>query len=157
MMSAQAKPTLVPARPSEQLAGTTLTAVRSVSDIEASCLEVAIRALGYRALTDHRGETLKGESFEEDSTTMLLFPQGAVIRLATPVACGHDLMLINKRTNRYAHCRITNLRTSPDVKSYVEIEFTHASSDFWGVSFPKEPVKALSVAAAFAAHLPIEP
>ncbi|HMD30434.1 MAG TPA: energy transducer TonB [Candidatus Acidoferrales bacterium] len=134
-----------------------MTAVRSVSDIEASCLEVAIRALGYRALTDHRGETLKGESFEEDSTTMLLFPQGAVIRLATPVACGHDLMLINKRTNRYVHCRVTNVRTSPDVKSYVEVEFTHTTLDFWGISLPNSAVKAASAVATFAAQMPAEP
>jgi len=82
---------------------------------------------------------------------MLLFPRGAVIRLSRPVECGQDLMLINKRTNRYAHCRVTNRRTTSDV-NYVEVEFTHSMSDFWGMSFPRDAVSVAGAVAAFVAQ-----
>src|SRR5271170_4843959 len=122
-MSADAKRTVIPIRPSQQIAGNPFREVQGGSwEMEASCLEVPVRAVGHRAARDSNGEVRQSERFEEDSTTMLLFPRGAVIPLAAPVVCGQELMLINKRTNRYAHCRVTNLRTTPDV-SYVEIEF----------------------------------
>ena len=155
-MSAHGKATVMPSTPQEPLGGTSFTTLRtSTSRTEALCQEVPIRTLGARVTYDPKGTTLKGESFEEESTTMLLFPQGAVIRLAAPVACGQDLMLVNKRTNRYVHCRVTNLRTSPDVKSYVEVEFTHANPNFWGISFPKDAAKAAP--AAFAPEMPFAP
>jgi len=124
--------------------------------IEASCLEVPVRALGHRATTDSNGEFRRGEQFEEDSNTMLLFPRGAVIRLTASVVCGQDLMLINKRTNRYVHCRVTTLRTTPEV-NYVEVEFTHSISDFWGISPPRDPARTASAIAEFAAQLSEEP
>jgi TonB family protein len=156
-MRADSKPIAVPIGPSPQLAGDRFAATESgAKGIEASCQEVPIRALGHRAASDSQLQGGRGEPFEEDTTTMLLFPRGAVIRLTTPVACGRDLMLINKQTNRYVHCRITNLRTTPEV-SYVEIEFTHLISDFWGISFPRDAAKVASAVAAVAAQLPAEP
>ena len=105
---------------------------------EALCLEVPIRVMGFRLATGANGEVVKGDSFQEETSTMLLFARGAVIRLAEPVERGQDLLLVNKRTNKYVHCRTKNLRTSPEAKSYVEIEFTHTAAEFWGISFPKE-------------------
>jgi len=115
---------------------------------ETLCLEVPVRAVGARAITALGGEMVKGESFEEDTSTMLLFERGAVIRLAAPVACGHDLMLINKRSNKYVHCWITNVRSCQQVKSYVDVEFTHQAPDFWGITFPKAEAKAEAARAA---------
>lgn len=104
--------------------------------------EVPIRALGYHVRAETGAETLQREPFEEESITMLLLARGAVIRLATPVARGQNLMLLNKETNKYIHCRVANIRTSPEVKKYVEVEFTHTAPNFWGISFPWEAVKA---------------
>ena len=104
--------------------------------------EVPIRALGYHVRVESGAEILQREPFEEESITMLLLARGAVIRLATPVARGQNLMLLNKETNKYIHCRVANIRTSPEVKKYVEVEFTHTAPNFWGISFPWEAVKA---------------
>jgi hypothetical protein len=113
-----------------------------VAGTEALCLEVPIRVLLSRVATGPAGEMVRGESIEEDTSTMLLFARGAVIRLGAAVVRGQELLLINRRTNKYVHCRIKNLRTSPETKSYVEIEFTHIAPDFWGISFPKEALGA---------------
>jgi protein TonB len=150
-MSAHLKPTMAPSGTSVGTYGT------GNSRDGALYQEVPIRTLGSRVIQDPHGEMLKGESFEEESSTMLLFPQGAVIRLAAPVARGQDLMLINKRTNRYVHCRVTNLRTSPEVKSYVEVEFTHTTSNFWGVSFPKEAGKVTAIRAEMSFGPAVDP
>jgi len=149
-MSAHAKATLIPFRTPEQPAEGTASSTEPNGGLDraAVCLEVPIRILGNRVIADPEAGICKGESFEEESTTLVLFPRGAVVRLAATVERSQELMLINKRTNKYVHCRVTNLRTSPDVKSYVEIEFTHTTSDFWGVSFPKEAVKAAAAACA---------
>jgi periplasmic protein TonB len=155
-MQADAKPTAVPSGTSPQPAGDPFaTAGSGTQGIEASCLEVPIRALGHRAASDSDGGAGKGEPFEEDSATMLLFPRGAVIRLTAAVACGQDLMLINKQTNRYVHCRITNLRTTPEV-NYVEIEFTHNFSDFWGLAYSRDAAKLARAIAAVPVQLPAE-
>jgi len=152
-MSAHAKPSVIPIRPPHASAGSrSATEFGTATDLEASCLEVPIRALGYRASSDTNGEVRRGERFEEDSTTMLLFPRGAVIRLAARVVIGQDLMLINKRNNRYVHCRVTSIRTTPEV-SYIGIEFTHNTSDFWGITPARDAAKAVTVVESFAAQV----
>jgi len=157
-MSPRAKATVTPIRGPRQPADTPSGSHRiGTSGTETLCLEVPVRALGSRAITAVSGELRKGESFEEETATLVVFARGAVIRLAASVAPGHDLLLINKQTNKYVHCRITNVRTSPDVNSYVDVEFTHASPDFWGISFPKEAVKAAAAAAAFPSPMPSAP
>jgi TonB family protein len=156
-MSAHLKAIEEPFRPPEKpAAGTPSAPYRTgTPGAEALCLEVPIRALGSRAFTHPGGEILTCEPFEEESITMLLLPRGAVIRLAAPVARGQDLVLMNKWTNKYVHCRVANIRISPEVKRYVEIEFTHTAPNFWAISFPKEAAKV--VTAEFAPETPAAP
>jgi len=143
-MSAPAESSAAPIRPAQQpAAGMPFSDYLSgTSSAAALCSEVPILVLGYHALTETGGEILQREPFEEESITMLLFARGAVIRLAAPVARGQNLMLLNRETHKYIHCRVANIRTSPDVKKYVEVEFTHSAPNFWGISFPKEAVQA---------------
>jgi len=155
-MSAHAKSSVVPIRPAQELSGNPFSEVWNDSkEIEASSLEVPIRAMGHRAADDPNGGGRLGERFEEDTATMLLFARGAVILLTAPVMRGQELMVINKRTHRYAHCCVTNLRATPDV-NYVEIEFTHDIPDFWGISFPRDAAGAVSAVAAFAGQISAE-
>jgi len=156
-MSAPAEPSVTPIRIAEQpAAGMPFTAYPpGTPGARALCLEVPIRALGYHVRAENGAEILQREPFEEESITMLLLARGAVIRLATPVARGQNLMLLNKETNKYIHCRVANIRTSPEVKKYVEVEFTHTAPNFWGISFPKEAVKA--AAAESAPQMPAGP
>jgi len=156
-MSADAKSSVMPIPPAQQFSQNPFSAAQNGSEeIEASELEAPIRAIGHRATDDPNGGGRLGERFEEDTVTMLLFARGAVILLTAPVMRGQELMVINKRTHRYAHCCVTNLRTTPDV-NYVEIEFTHDIPDFWGISFPRDAAGAVSAVAAFAGQISAEP
>lgn len=146
---ARVKGNVVPIRTAGQPDPSASTSQRiGTAGTDALCLEMPIRVMGFRLTTGPNGEITKGDSFEEDTSTMLLFARGAVIRLGEPVTRGQDVLLVNKRTNKYVHSRIKNLRTSPEVKSYAEIEFTHSVPDFWGISFPKEPLQVAGETAA---------
>ena len=138
-MRARMKATVVPIRsPKPPAAPPAAQQQIGRAGTEALCLEIPIRVRGFRMAAGPGGENSRGESFEEETSTMLLFARGGVARLAEPVTRGQDLLLINKRTNKLVHCRVKNFRASPDVKSYVEIEFTHTAPDFWGIAFPRE-------------------
>ncbi len=156
-MSSPAEPSVLPVRSAEQTAGgMPFTAYRcGTPGAGALYREVPIRALGYHVRAETGAEILQREPFEEESITMLLLPRGAVIRLATPVARGQNLMLLNKETNKYIHCRVANIRTSPEVKKYVEVEFTHTAPNFWGISFPREAFEA--AAGESAPQIPARP
>src|SRR5208282_2284623 len=158
-MSVTAGTNVTPIRIAEEpAAGLPDTACPPVTpDTGALCMEIPIRALGYSALTLTGREVLPGEAFEEESITMLLLARGAVIRLAAPVACGQNLIMLNQETNKYIHCRVASIRSSPEVKRYVEVEFTHAAPNFWGISFPKETAKAAPRAPQVSAGTPAEP
>jgi len=128
------------------------TAQSGKRDAEAPCEEVPIRVLGYSANCDAGGEHWQREVFQEDSRTTQLLPRGAVIPLKAVVSCGQNLMVINRRTDRYAHCRVSKLRTAAEI-NYVEIEFTHSIPDFWGNSAAKDPAAVAKEIAAFAAQM----
>src|SRR5271169_2230772 len=116
-MSAPAGASVTSIRPAEEPAAELLDAAYPcvTPGTEAVFMEVPIRALGYSALTLTGVEVLPGEAFEEESITMLLLARGAVIRLAAPVACGQNLILLNQETNKYIHCRVASIRSSPEV------------------------------------------
>jgi protein TonB len=152
-MGTQENPFAVPGSPSHQNDRASRTpADRGTQGMESSNVEVPIRVLGRYATGGPNDEFQKGDAFEEDSTTILLLPRGAVIRLTAPVVRGQDLMLVNKQTNRYAHCRVTNQRSAAG-SNQVEVEFTHTIADYWGSSFSGDAASAL---AAFAAQLHAE-
>ncbi len=126
-------------------------------DPAAACMEVSVRALGRRTSSDTSTGRARTEQFEEATKTMLLFPRGAVIPLGKSVDCGQDLILINERTNRYAHCRVTNVRQTPDL-NYVEVEFTHDIPGFWGIPFSQGAGRpACAVSTDFAQSSEAEP
>lgn len=75
------------------------------------------------------------ELFTEETQTVLVFPDGAVIRLVATVALGQLLFLTNKRNNTEVVCQVLNTRALGPAGAYVELQFTDAKPDFWGVSF----------------------
>jgi TonB family protein len=93
-------------------------------------LEVLVGVTGARA--NNGGAR---ELFNEETQTVLVFPDGAVIRLTAPVALGQLLFLTNKRNNTEVVCQVLNARALGPAGAYVELQFTEAKTDFWGVSF----------------------
>ena len=78
------------------------------------------------------------EAFHEETVTVILFPQGGIVRLAAEVTRGQMMAVTNLNTQRGMLCRVVNVRAYPSLKSYVELEFTQPAAGFWGVNFPEE-------------------
>lgn len=105
---------------------------------DAVSLDVPVRVHGSRVTDVVRGVTPHTEPFEEEASTMIVFPHGGVVRMATAVSVGQMLVLTNLRTNQDAICRVVKLRAYSNSQAYVEVEFTHRQPGYWGVHFPTD-------------------
>jgi len=95
-------------------------------------LEVPVTVNGARAVAGGA----KREPFSESTKTVLIFGQGAVVRLASSVAAGQLLFLINEKTKKEVVCQVVNSKSYNSTSGYVELEFTEPVSGFWGMRFP---------------------
>lgn len=96
-------------------------------------LEVAVNATGARP-SEKKGQR---DLFSEDTNTILVFSDGAVIHLCAAVVPGQLLFLTNKVTNHEVVCQVLRKRCYTPTACYVELEFTEETPDFWGVGFPQ--------------------
>lgn len=76
--------------------------------------------------------------FTEETSTVLVFKDGAVIRLTAPVSIGQLLFLTNKKSKTEVVCQVLHTRSFRAAMTYVELQFTEEKTDFWGVAFPAE-------------------
>jgi TonB family protein len=97
-------------------------------------LEIPVLATGTRP-SDTPGQR---DLFTEETSTVLVFRDGAVIRLAAAVALGQLVFLTNKHTKREVVCQVLRKRSPGPDGCYVELDFTEEMQDFWGVEFPAE-------------------
>src|SRR5216684_803498 len=99
-------------------------------------LEVPVTVNGARAL---KGSD-KREPFAESTKTVLIFGNGAVIRLSSSVAPGQLLFLTNERTKKEVVCQVVKSKNYRSVSGYVELEFTEPVVGFWGMRFPGDRI-----------------
>ncbi len=102
---------------------------------DAVSLEVPIKVHGSRPTS---GANSQSERFEEQTTTMIIFPEGGVLRMATSVAPGQMLVLTNQKSRQDAICRVVKVRKFSASQSYVEVEFTRPQPAYWGVYFASQ-------------------
>src|SRR6266446_8354064 len=76
------------------------------------------------------------EPFSENTQTVLVFGNGAVIRLSSSVAPWQLLFLTNEKTKKEVVCQVVKSKNYSNVSGYVELEFTEAAPGFWGLRFP---------------------
>jgi periplasmic protein TonB len=95
-------------------------------------LEVWVNATGARPSTG----TEKRELFSEDTRTLLVFPDAAVIALSAAVVPGQLIFLTNKENNKEVVCQVVVKRSNRPTSCYVEVQFTAPQADFWGVMLP---------------------
>ena len=105
---------------------------------DAVSLEIPVRVHGSRITEVVRGVTPHTEPFEEQTTTMIVFAQGGVVKMTTPVTSGQMMVLTNLKTRQDVICRVLKVRNNPNLQAYVEIEFTHPQPGYWGVFFPSD-------------------
>jgi TonB family protein len=97
-------------------------------------LEVPVSVAGARPVASKD----KRELFTEETTTVLVFKDGAVIQLSAAVALGQLLFLTEKRTKKEVVCQVVHKRSHRPTSCFVELEFTEPEENFWGVSFPTQ-------------------
>ena len=86
--------------------------------------------------------------FTEETRTILVFVDGAVIQLASPVNEGQLLFLTNKKSNEEVVCQVLHKQTFGGSTCYVELQFTEEKANYWGVAFPKGKKRGAEFTAA---------
>jgi periplasmic protein TonB len=114
---------------------------------DAVSLEISVKVHGSRVTEVVRGIAPSTEPFEEQTTTMIVFPQGGVLRMSTTVNVGQMLVLTNLKSRQDAICRVVKVRTFTNLQGYVEVEFTHAQPGYWGAQFQSDSSAPQSKAA----------
>src|SRR5690349_18231788 len=99
-------------------------------------LEVPVSVNGARATEGSD----KREPFSESTKTVLIFGNGAVIRLSSSVAPGQLLFLTNEKTKKEVVCQVVKSKNYRSVSGYVELEFTEPVVGFWGMRFPGDRI-----------------
>ena len=88
--------------------------------------------------------TLEGseerELFSECTMTVLVFGNGAVLPLSSPVSPGQLLFLTNDKTRKEVVCQVVKSKNYRTISGCVELEFTEPMSGFWGMRFPGDPI-----------------
>jgi TonB family protein len=94
--------------------------------------EIPVTVNGARAVPGSE----KREPFSENTQTVLVFANGAVIRLASTVASGQLLFLTNQKSKKEVVCQVVKSKNYSAASGYVELEFTEAAPGFWGMRLP---------------------
>ncbi|HUC53890.1 MAG TPA: TonB family protein [Candidatus Cybelea sp.] len=102
-------------------------------------LEVPVTVNGARTIDGSD----KREPFSETTKTVLIFGNGAVIRLSSTVAPGQLLFLTNEKTKKEVVCQVVKSKNYRSVSGYVELEFTESVVGFWGMRFPADRLGAV--------------
>src|SRR5882762_6187970 len=96
------------------------------------CIEVPITVHGSCLSTDSG----KREPFSESTRTIIVFSNGAVLRLKTAVNLGQLTILTNEHTGKKVLCHVVKSKTYQNVAGYIELQFTEPTVGFWGILFP---------------------
>ena len=78
------------------------------------------------------------QPFEEEAGTISVSAHGCMVRMATPVARGQEVSIVNTKTAEELPCTVTFLGQRDNGKTEVGVEFTEASPLFWRIAFPPE-------------------
>src|SRR5260370_3094057 len=129
---------ILSARPetAQRLASTTTLSGETAVKQQPVALEVPVTVNGARAVEGRD----KREPFAETTKPVLIFGNGAVIRLSSSVASGQLLFLTNEKTKKEVVCQVVKSKNYRNVSGYVELEFTESVVGFWGMRFPGDRI-----------------
>ena len=95
-------------------------------------MEIPVTVNGARTVAGSE----KREPFSETTQTVLVFASGAVIRLAAAVGPGQLLFVTNEKSKQEVVCQVVKAKQNGGSGGYVELKFTEATTDFWGIRAP---------------------
>jgi len=106
--------------------------------------EVPVRVHGSKVKDTVPGAAPQTEPFEEQTITMIIFPQGAVLKMLTAVNVGQMLVLTNLKSRQDGICRVVKVRPNANMAAYVEVEFTNRQPGYWGLAFSSDSTPSSS-------------
>jgi hypothetical protein len=83
-----------------------------------------------------RGLVWRDETLTEDTWTLTVLPNGAIINLTAVVALEEELILVNNKTGEQIGCRVVAMTNGDGSRKHVEIEFKQPAPRFWRITFP---------------------
>jgi TonB family protein len=98
----------------------------------------------------------KREPFSETTQTVLVFGSGAVIRLAASVGPGQLLFVTNEKSKQEVVCQVVKTKQNGGAGGYVELKFTEATTDFWGIRAPGNGIGGSSAIPGSIAGVPVK-
>jgi TonB family protein len=98
----------------------------------------------------------KREPFSETTQTVLVFGSGAVIRLAKSVGPGQLLFVTNEKSKQEVVCQVVKTKQNGSTGGYVELKFTEATTDFWGIRAPGNGSGGSAATAGSIAGVPVK-
>ncbi len=99
-------------------------------------------------VTVHASRTSQGlgknlPPVHEETKTVIVLPQGAVVRLTATLMPGETVVLTNRSTGADVLCRVGNVKSQPGIQHYVDLEFVQRAPGFWGpVGWAENPATA---------------
>lgn len=84
------------------------------------------------------GMNARGESFSEETRTLVVNAHGALISLGTAMASGQRVSVSNKATQKSIDCKVVHLGSSQAGKVQMGIEFETPCPAFWQIDFPPD-------------------
>ncbi len=102
-------------------------------------IPVVVYASRYSATGRGLGKPL--QPVREETRTVIVFPQGAVVRLSASLVVGEMVVLTNQLTGADVLCRVDTVKAQPGIQNYVDLEFTQRAPSFWGAVTPDLPAR----------------
>jgi PilZ domain len=84
------------------------------------------------------GKNARGETFTEETRTLVVNAHGALISLAATMMGGQRISVSNKATHKSIDCRVVHLGSAQAGKVQMGIEFEKSCSAFWQIDFPPD-------------------
>jgi hypothetical protein len=82
--------------------------------------------------------TKGGQAFEEPALTVSVSAHGCMMRVATQVARGQEVAIVNTKTAEELPSTVTFIGQKDSGKTEIGVEFGEASPLFWRIAFPPE-------------------
>ncbi len=90
-----------------------------------------------------RGCHADGTPFREQTHTVVVSENGALILLVASVENGETLRLVHRITGQELDCKVVYIGPKQGDKTEVGIEFLQPGRQFWQIDFPPEAYKPL--------------
>ena len=101
-----------------------------------------MRVQGSRRVVCVPGQPGQLVSFSEEAHTIIVYENGAVIRLWARLERGQIVVITNRKSDQEMLCRVTYVKHFLSAKSCAEIEFTRPMNGFWGDYVPQGVLKS---------------